>query len=139
MFSRVTNPWVSFSLLIQLSLSIFFLKCYIFWNRANQALQTKLFFVGSRQKSTSFIHSFVHSFLNSFIHSFIHSFILKFIRLFTWSQSTIYTSIFSLIRYCEQVVDIPLDHPSCSKQHAVIQFRQVPIEDEFGIVTYVIK
>jgi len=27
------------------------------------------------------------------------------------------------------VADIPLDHHSCSKQHAVIQFRSVPITD----------
>ena len=24
------------------------------------------------------------------------------------------------------VADIPIDHPSCSKQHAVLQYRQVP-------------
>lgn len=30
------------------------------------------------------------------------------------------------------VVDIPLDHPSCSKQHAVIQFRQTIETNEFG-------
>jgi smad nuclear-interacting protein 1 len=30
------------------------------------------------------------------------------------------------------VVDIPLDHPSSSKQHAVIQFRQVCSTNEFG-------
>ncbi|KNZ56669.1 uncharacterized protein VP01_234g5 [Puccinia sorghi] len=30
------------------------------------------------------------------------------------------------------VVDIPLDHPSSSKQHAVIQFRQVSSTNEFG-------
>jgi len=29
-----------------------------------------------------------------------------------------------------QVVDIPLDHPSCSKQHAVIQYRLVNIDDD---------
>eukprot|EP01127_Copromyxa_protea_P009220 TRINITY_DN2158_c0_g1_i2.p1 TRINITY_DN2158_c0_g1~~TRINITY_DN2158_c0_g1_i2.p1 ORF type:complete len:392 (+),score=93.31 TRINITY_DN2158_c0_g1_i2:156-1178(+) len=28
-----------------------------------------------------------------------------------------------------KVVDIPLDHPSCSKQHAVIQFRMISRED----------
>lgn len=30
------------------------------------------------------------------------------------------------------VVDFPLDHPSCSKQHAVIQFRYVERRNEFG-------
>jgi len=28
------------------------------------------------------------------------------------------------------VVDIPLDHPSCSKQHAAIQFRAIKIQNE---------
>lgn len=31
-----------------------------------------------------------------------------------------------------QVVDIPLDHPSSSKQHAVIQFRQVSSINDLG-------
>ena len=30
------------------------------------------------------------------------------------------------------VADIPVDHPSCSKQHAVIQFRNVVKKNEFG-------
>lgn len=30
------------------------------------------------------------------------------------------------------VVDIPLDHESCSKQHAVVQFRQIISTNEFG-------
>ncbi|KAG0642805.1 SMAD/FHA domain-containing protein [Tuber brumale] len=30
------------------------------------------------------------------------------------------------------VVDLPVDHPSCSKQHAVIQFRFVTKTSEFG-------
>ncbi|KAI9021205.1 SMAD/FHA domain-containing protein [Hyaloraphidium curvatum] len=30
------------------------------------------------------------------------------------------------------VVDIPVDHPSCSKQHAVLQFRQIVEKNEFG-------
>ncbi|KAF9577859.1 hypothetical protein BGW38_006665 [Lunasporangiospora selenospora] len=32
----------------------------------------------------------------------------------------------------KEVVDIPLDHPSCSKQHAVLQFRQVVENDALG-------
>ena len=31
-----------------------------------------------------------------------------------------------------KVVDIPVDHPSCSKQHAVLQFRLVPFRREDG-------
>jgi len=30
------------------------------------------------------------------------------------------------------VVDFPVDHPSCSKQHAAIQFRYVERRNEFG-------
>lgn len=30
------------------------------------------------------------------------------------------------------MVDIPLDHESCSKQHAVLQFRQTITTNEFG-------
>jgi smad nuclear-interacting protein 1 len=30
------------------------------------------------------------------------------------------------------VIDFPIDHPSCSKQHAVIQFRFVEKKNEFG-------
>ncbi|KAJ7486033.1 SMAD/FHA domain-containing protein [Mycena galericulata] len=31
------------------------------------------------------------------------------------------------------VADIAVDHPSCSKQHAVIQYRYVQQKDEFGV------
>ncbi|OBZ71301.1 Smad nuclear interacting protein 1 [Grifola frondosa] len=37
------------------------------------------------------------------------------------------------------VVDVAIDHPSCSKQHAVIQYRQVPEKNEFGDVKNAIK
>ncbi|TFK52481.1 SMAD/FHA domain-containing protein [Heliocybe sulcata] len=37
------------------------------------------------------------------------------------------------------VADIPVEHPSCSKQHAVIQFRQVMEKNEFGESKQVIK
>jgi smad nuclear-interacting protein 1 len=30
------------------------------------------------------------------------------------------------------VVDLPVDHPSCSKQHAALQFRQIVEKNEFG-------
>jgi hypothetical protein len=31
-----------------------------------------------------------------------------------------------------RVVDIPVDHPSCSSQHAVFQFRRVPVKSRTG-------
>ncbi|KAI0032566.1 SMAD/FHA domain-containing protein [Vararia minispora EC-137] len=37
------------------------------------------------------------------------------------------------------VADIALDHPSCSKQHAVIQYRQITEKDEYGGSKPVIK
>ncbi|KAF9464181.1 SMAD/FHA domain-containing protein, partial [Collybia nuda] len=37
------------------------------------------------------------------------------------------------------VADISVDHPSCSKQHAVIQYRHVQEKDEFGTVKAVTK
>ena len=30
------------------------------------------------------------------------------------------------------MVDYPIEHPSCSKQHAVLQFRYVEKKNEFG-------
>ncbi|KAI1789637.1 SMAD/FHA domain-containing protein, partial [Ganoderma leucocontextum] len=44
-----------------------------------------------------------------------------------------------LIGRDKAVVDIPIDHPSCSKQHAVIQYRQVQEKNEFGDVKSAIK
>ncbi|KAI8637198.1 SMAD/FHA domain-containing protein [Parasitella parasitica] len=37
------------------------------------------------------------------------------------------------------VVDIPVDHPSCSKQHAVIQYRMVTEEGSNGKPTKAVK
>ncbi|KAG9076802.1 hypothetical protein FS749_011371 [Ceratobasidium sp. UAMH 11750] len=37
-----------------------------------------------------------------------------------------------LIGRDQTVCDIPIEHPSCSKQHAAIQFRQVQVKDEYG-------
>jgi smad nuclear-interacting protein 1 len=37
------------------------------------------------------------------------------------------------------VVDIPLDHPSCSKQHAVLQYRQIELEDDEGNTRKLVK
>ncbi|EJF63437.1 SMAD/FHA domain-containing protein [Dichomitus squalens LYAD-421 SS1] len=44
-----------------------------------------------------------------------------------------------LIGRDKAIVDIPIDHPSCSKQHAVIQYRQVQEKNEFGEVKPAIK
>lgn len=30
------------------------------------------------------------------------------------------------------MVDVPLEHPSCSKQHAALQFRHVEKQNDFG-------
>ncbi|KAJ3321397.1 hypothetical protein HDV06_004382 [Boothiomyces sp. JEL0866] len=32
-----------------------------------------------------------------------------------------------------KVCDIPLDHPSISSQHAVLQYRQIKVKDEYGV------
>lgn len=37
------------------------------------------------------------------------------------------------------VADIPIDHSSCSKQHAVIQFRESRKKDEYGDIQVSIK
>ncbi|TPX38584.1 hypothetical protein SeLEV6574_g07734 [Synchytrium endobioticum] len=37
------------------------------------------------------------------------------------------------------VADIPIDHPSCSKQHAVLQYRQVSETNDLGDSSRVIK
>jgi len=37
------------------------------------------------------------------------------------------------------IADLSIDHPSCSKQHAVIQFRQVQEKTEFGDVKGAVK
>ncbi|KIY72508.1 SMAD/FHA domain-containing protein, partial [Cylindrobasidium torrendii FP15055 ss-10] len=37
------------------------------------------------------------------------------------------------------VADIPLDHPSCSKQHAAIQYRYIQEKDEYGVVKGSVK
>ncbi|KAE9414036.1 hypothetical protein Angca_002628, partial [Angiostrongylus cantonensis] len=33
-----------------------------------------------------------------------------------------------LIGRDRKIADLPIDHPSCSKQHAVLQYRSVPFE-----------
>lgn len=38
-----------------------------------------------------------------------------------------------------KAVDIPLDHPSCSKQHAALQYRHVIEKNEFGDQKGVVK
>lgn len=37
------------------------------------------------------------------------------------------------------MTDIPIAHPSCSKQHAVIQYRQIQEKNEYGDVTTTVK
>ncbi|KAK7048514.1 SMAD/FHA domain-containing protein [Favolaschia claudopus] len=37
------------------------------------------------------------------------------------------------------VADVALDHPSCSKQHAVIQYRFIQQKDEFGVSKGAVK
>ena len=37
------------------------------------------------------------------------------------------------------VVDIPTDHPSCSKEHFVLQFRRVPRKSDEGVISHVIR
>lgn len=39
----------------------------------------------------------------------------------------------------KEVVDIPIEHESCSKQHAVIQFRQITKQISFGSYETTIK
>lgn len=39
-----------------------------------------------------------------------------------------------LIGRDRQIADIPIDHPSCSKQHAALQYRLVPFSREDGTV-----
>lgn len=45
----------------------------------------------------------------------------------------IHRQTFYLVGRDRSIVDIPVDHPSCSKQHAVIVFRQVLEKDELGL------
>lgn len=59
-------------------------------------------------------------------------------RLYVFKGSETLESISLHTRSCwlfgreRAVADFPIDHPSCSKQHAVIQFRYVENKDEFG-------
>lgn len=57
-----------------------------------------------------------------------------------------YTDMFQLGRQScyllgrdRTVADIPLEHASCSKQHAAIQFRQVTHRNEFGDETRLVQ
>ncbi|KAL7418446.1 hypothetical protein Q5752_006904 [Cryptotrichosporon argae] len=51
----------------------------------------------------------------------------------------IYKQSAYLVGRDEVVTDIPIAHPSCSKQHAAIQFRQVTARDEFGETSTAVK
>ena len=63
---------------------------------------------------------------------------LKF-RLYVFKDSAniniyhIYRQSVYLIGRDKSIVDIPVDHPSCSKQHAIIVFRQVLEKDDLGL------
>lgn len=46
---------------------------------------------------------------------------------------------YHLIGRDEKIVDLETDDNTCSKQHAVIQFRSRPVTDDLGKVTYQIK
>lgn len=37
------------------------------------------------------------------------------------------------------MTDIPIAHPSCSKQHAAIQFRQITEKNEYGDTSTSVK
>lgn len=51
----------------------------------------------------------------------------------------LYRSSMFLIGRDENVCDLVVAHPSCSKQHAVIQFRQREIDNPDGTTSFVIK
>jgi smad nuclear-interacting protein 1 len=51
----------------------------------------------------------------------------------------IYSQSAYLIGRDQAIADIPIEHPSCSKQHAVIQFRQVNVRNVFGDTTGSVK
>jgi smad nuclear-interacting protein 1 len=59
-------------------------------------------------------------------------------RLFVFKDGNIVDTVELNSRSCwllgrdRAVADLPIDHPSCSKQHAVLQFRHVVKTDEFG-------
>ena len=59
-------------------------------------------------------------------------------KLFVFKDAAIVETIDLNPRSCwligrdRAVADLPVDHPSCSKQHAVLQFRFVTKVDEFG-------
>ncbi|KAI5855475.1 SMAD/FHA domain-containing protein [Tricharina praecox] len=59
-------------------------------------------------------------------------------KLFVFKDAAIVDTIELNTRSCwligrdRAVADLPVDHPSCSKQHAVLQFRHVVKTDEFG-------
>ena len=38
-----------------------------------------------------------------------------------------------------RLADVPTDHPSCSKQHAVLQYRKVQREGEDGMAEWVVR
>jgi len=73
---------------------------------------------------------------NYLLNNQFHLFIL-FIYLFVFKQhlESVYLDKSScyLMGRDRTIADIALDHPSCSSQHAVIQFRQIKIQTEEGV------
>lgn len=59
-------------------------------------------------------------------------------RLYVFKGSDLFETVELRGRSCwlvgreRMVVDFPVDHPSCSKQHAVVQFRHVVKTNDFG-------
>nr|ODO00468.1 smad nuclear-interacting protein 1 [Cryptococcus depauperatus CBS 7855] len=51
----------------------------------------------------------------------------------------IYQQSCYLVGRDETITDIPVAHPSCSKQHAAIQFRQITSKNEYGDASTTIK
>jgi smad nuclear-interacting protein 1 len=44
-----------------------------------------------------------------------------------------------LIGRDRRVVDFPVDHPSCSKQHAALQYRLMPVSHKDGTTAYTVR
>ena len=55
----------------------------------------------------------------------MYAFMSTVLRLHSGEPLRIHRQSMYLVGRDEKVCDLPVAHPSCSKQHAVIQFRQV--------------
>jgi smad nuclear-interacting protein 1 len=57
-------------------------------------------------------------------------------------RDTVVSEIYIMVRDVrtdDEVTDIPVAHPSCSKQHAAIQFRQITEKNEYGETSSSVK